>query len=87
MADALGSVRLTLDGSGRYQDAVPWDASGNMRTDDTSDGYGFGYAGEQYDASSDLYIALPPNNDVLRNPITKSQDLWATPHASVLVVP
>ena len=56
MADALGSVRLTLDGSGKYQDAVTWDASGNMRTDDTSDGYGFGYAGEQYDASSDLYM-------------------------------
>ena len=53
LQDGLGSVRLTVNDSGTALGAREWDAWGNLRTS-TGSGYGFGWAGEQYDASSDL---------------------------------
>ena len=53
LQDGLGSVRLTVDDSGTILGTREWDAWGNIRTS-TGTGYGFGWAGEQYDSSSDL---------------------------------
>ena len=53
LQDGLGSVRLTVDDTGTALGTREWDAWGNQRSS-TGSGYAFGWAGEQYDASSDL---------------------------------
>jgi RHS repeat-associated protein len=53
LQDGLGSVRLTVDDSGTALGSREWDAWGNQRSS-TGSGFAFGWAGEQYDASSDL---------------------------------
>ena len=55
LADALGSTRLTLDDTGTPLGTTDWDAWGNERTS-TGAGFEFGYTGQQYDGSSDLYF-------------------------------
>jgi RHS repeat-associated protein len=53
LQDVLGSVRLSVDDAGSALGTREWDAWGTLRTSAGSS-YGFGWAGEQYDASSDL---------------------------------
>lgn len=55
LSDALGSTRLTLDGTGTPLGSTDWDAWGNERYSDGT-GYEFGYTGQQYDENADLYF-------------------------------
>ena len=53
LSDAVDSTRLTVDDAGTPVGTNEWDAWSNQRSF-TGTEYGFGWTGQQHDASSDL---------------------------------
>ncbi|HEV2707213.1 MAG TPA: RHS repeat-associated core domain-containing protein, partial [Pyrinomonadaceae bacterium] len=55
LQDALGSTRALTDASGNVTDSYTYDAFGQLTSSTGSTANSFLYAGEQHDASTDLY--------------------------------